>query len=119
VFDVTKDLARQVMVPPGIFSAGEKPCRDSARKFWFSPIGEKQSLGYEEGLPMAGDGFFALFMPPKQFRKNTKPCHLHLRLFYPEKIRVETAALLYLAPFDTLHCATPPSPEKKLQQIPG
>ncbi len=116
VFDVTKDLARQVMVPPGFFLLVKSPVGFRSEILVFTN-GEKQSLGYEEGLPMADVGFFALFMP-KAILKKHKPCHLHLRLFYPEKIRVETAALLYLAPFDTLHLHTTFT-RKKIAADPG
>lgn len=108
-FDVTKDLKRQVMVPPGFFLLVKSPvgfraeildARDPERRI----LGDtnQQSLGYEEGLPLKTGGFFALFMP-RTFRKNHKPCRLNLRMFYPGKIQAASASLLYLALFDTLH----------------
>ncbi len=77
-FDVTKDLKRQVMVPP-VFLLVKSPvgfraeildARDPDRRI----LGDtnRQSLGYEEGLPLKAGGFFALFMP-KTFRKTTNP----------------------------------------------
>ncbi len=92
-FDVTKDLKRQVMVPPGFFLLVKSPvgfraeildARDPERRI----LGDtnQQSLGYEEGLPLKTGGFFALFMP-RTFRKNHKPCRLNLRMFYPGKSR--------------------------------
>ncbi|MEX1313364.1 MAG: amylo-alpha-1,6-glucosidase, partial [Desulfotignum sp.] len=111
-FDVTKDLNRQVMVPPGFFLLVKSPvgfraeildARDADRR----TLGDtdRQSLGYEEGLPLKTGGFFALFMP-RTFSKNHKPCRLNLRLFHPDKIQTARASILYLAPFDTLQVRT-------------
>jgi starch synthase (maltosyl-transferring) len=103
-FDVTTDLRRQVMVPPGFFLLVKSPVGFRA-EILDARDTDRRSLGYEEGLPLADQGFFALFAP-KSFRKNPKPCRLNLRLFYPGKVRLETASLLYLAPFDTLFVRT-------------
>jgi starch synthase (maltosyl-transferring) len=103
-FDVTKDLARRVMVPPGFFLLVKSPVGFRA-EILDDLDTDRHSLGYEEGLPMTDGGFFALFLP-KSFRKKHKPCRLNLRLFYPGKIQVKTASILYLAPFDTLSLRT-------------
>ncbi len=111
-FDVTKDLSRQVMVPPGFFLLVKSPvgfraeildARDADRR----TLGDtdRQALGYDEGLPLKTGGFFALFMP-KSLSKTHKPCRLNLRLFHPDKIQTASASLLYLAPFDTLQVRT-------------
>ncbi|MCF8113745.1 MAG: amylo-alpha-1,6-glucosidase, partial [Desulfotignum sp.] len=103
-FDVTRDLKRQVMVPPGFFLLVKSPVGFRA-EILDSLDTDRHSLGYEEGLPLLQGGFFALFMP-KTFKKNHKPCRLNLRLFFPGKTQVETASLLYLARFDTLYLRT-------------
>ena len=103
-FDVTKDLKRQVMVPPGYFLLVKSPVGFRA-EILDAADAVPSSLGYEEGLPMADGGFFAIFMP-RHVRKKHKAFDLHLRLFYPEETRRETAAVLFLAPFDTLRLRT-------------
>ncbi len=69
-FDVTKDLKRQVMVPPGFFLLVKSPvgfraeildARDPERRI----LGDtnQQSLGYEEGLPLKTGGFLPCSCP--------------------------------------------------------
>jgi glycogen debranching enzyme len=103
-FDVTQDLKRQVMVPPGFFLLVKSPVGFRA-EILDARDTDRRSLGYEEGLPLKTGGFFALFMP-KTFRKFHQPCRLNLRLFHPDKIQKASASLLYLAPFDTLNLKT-------------
>jgi predicted glycogen debranching enzyme len=103
-FDVTKDLRRQVMVPPGYFLLVKSPVGFRAEILDTADAGTR-SLGYEEGLPLADGCFFALFLP-MAVKKKHKACDLHLRLFYAGETRKEKAAVLFLAPFDTLRLRT-------------
>ncbi|WP_022667558.1 amylo-alpha-1,6-glucosidase [Desulfospira joergensenii] len=100
-YDVDKDLNRQVMVPPGFFLLIR--CRYGFRAEILdrSPTA-KTSLGYEEGLPVAGkDLCFALFLPIP-IKKRHREYVLTLRIFKPGSTRVEEASILYLAPLDSL-----------------
>jgi predicted glycogen debranching enzyme len=115
-FDVTQDLKRQVMVPPGFFLLVKSPVGFRA-EILDARDTDRHSLGYEEGLPLKTGGFFALFMP-KTFKKIHKPCRLNLRLFHADKTQTVTASLLYLAPFDTLNLQTTFS-RRKIAADPG
>lgn len=121
VFDVQKDMKRQVMIPPG-FSLLIK-CRAGFRAQIIDKIidekkSDKTSLGYEEGiLTYDSKEHFALF-PPKNTRQNHREYNLNIRIFEPsdkgsnaidsndidyKETRIVNACLLYLAPFKDLY----------------
>lgn len=101
VFDVDKDLKRQVMVPPGFFLLIR--CQKGFRaELMDESTAQKESCGYEESMLQAeGNGSFAIFLPLK-IKKLHKNLSLHLRIFEPEHPCIEKASVLYLAPFETL-----------------
>ncbi len=83
-----------------------EPCND-----WAYQIKSTQCLEYVEGVPTPDNsGFFALISPfdiEKETGKNSDKTHrelqLHLRIFAPDKTRVETGQLLALAPMEKLN----------------
>ena len=120
VFEVKRDLKRQLMIPPGFFllircetgfraeildtTRLDKNRSDTTRSYKGKP--PKISLGCEEGIPLSGErGFFALF-PPKETKNQHKEYALNLRSFGPDGTRIETASLLYLAPLESLYMSS-------------
>ncbi len=112
VFEVQRDLKRQLMIPPGFFllirceTGFRAEILDNIR---FDTIrsdkrgSSKISLGYEEGIATSDEGgFFALFSP-KEIKSRHKEYSLNLRIFEPDGTRIETASLLYLAPLEALY----------------
>ena len=107
VFDVKKDIKRQVMIPPGFFLLIK-----SRAGFRAQIIDDKQSdktsLGYEEGiLTYDSKENFALFSP-KEIKQNHQEYSLNIRIFESDDIgykgtRIAKASLLYLAPFENLY----------------
>ena len=102
VFDVKRDLNRQVMIPPGFFlmirchTGFRAEILDESKTI-------KKSMGYEEGISFSGrEGFFALFFP-KNIRNRHREFALSLRVFEPEGTRTEKCSVLYLADFDSLY----------------
>lgn len=101
VFDVTKDLKRNVMVPPDNFLLIVSPTGFRAELLEISED-QKTSFGYREGLIRRNtDGYFAVF-PPLKFRRRHREIQISLRLYGPKGAEIETGNLLYLAVFDTL-----------------
>ncbi|RLB85894.1 MAG: transmembrane fusion protein, partial [Deltaproteobacteria bacterium] len=107
VFEVQRDLKRQLMIPPGFFllirckTGFRAEILDTTRSDKRGPA--KISLGCEEGIPLSGEsGFFALF-PPRETKNQHKEYVLNLRSFGPGGTRIETASLLYLAPLESLY----------------
>lgn len=105
VFDVERDLKRQLMVPPGFFLLVK--CKNGFRaEILDENRSNKTSLGYEEGIPAHdGDGFFALFFP-RTLKNRHKEYVLRLRVFRSSGTRVEKASLLYLAPLEALYMSS-------------
>ncbi len=101
IFDIEKDLKRQVMIPPGFFLLIR--CHAGFRaELLDESTSQKESKGYEEGILTADQKeYFALFLPQKNKKTHRDYC-LNLRIFEPENLRIENASLLYLAPFETL-----------------
>ncbi len=102
VFDVKRDLKRQVMIPPGFFLMIR--CHTGFRaEILDESKTVKKSMGYEEGISFSGSqGFFALFFP-KSIRNRHREFSLSLRVFEPEGTRIEKGRILYLAEFDSLY----------------
>jgi starch synthase (maltosyl-transferring) len=111
VFEVKRDLKRQLMIPPGFFllircETGFRAeifdnTQSDATRFYQNKS-TKISLGYEEGIPLSGEqGCFALFSP-KIIKSRHREYALNLRIFEPDGTRIETASLLYLAPLEAL-----------------
>mgnify|MGYP005620720325 FL=1 len=101
VFDIEKDLKRQVMVPPGFFLM--VCCKTVFRAELFdASVSIKRSLGYEKVLPFqTKKGYFVFFLPRK-IEKQHREYELNLRIFESQKTRVKKASLIFLAPFNDL-----------------
>ncbi len=105
IFNVKKDIKRDVMVPPGYFLLvlselnfrAEITRNNTERKF---------SFGYEESLPFENTDqlpgkYFALFKPLKILKKHNKLI-LNLRIFDKEKTHVHKSSLIFLTKFKFL-----------------
>ena len=105
LFDYEKDANRQIMVPPGFFLLVK--CKRGFRAEILDqsrPV--RKSRGYEEGLPyFREDGYFALF-PPHKILNCHKEFRLNLRIFKRDKTHICNAAILYLAPWESLRFKT-------------
>jgi len=111
IFDISKDIKRQVMIPPGFFLLVKGISGFRARiindKIVDKNKSNRKSIGYEEGLlTFDGNEYFALFSP-KKIIKNHKQFILNIRIFEADtigsqKTRIKNASLLYLAPFNDL-----------------
>ena len=100
VFDIHRDLNRWVMVPPGFILAVKGADHFRAELSDTGP--GKSTLEFKESLSLeAGSAYWAFFMP-RSVKGIHQDCLIKLRIFNPEKNRVETGHIRYLAPFETL-----------------
>jgi predicted glycogen debranching enzyme len=112
IFEVERDLKRQLMIPPDFFllirckTGFRAEILDTSRSDTSRPYKDRStkiSLGCEEGMKVSGErGFFALFSP-EETKNQHKEYTLNLRIFEPHGTRIETASLLYLAPLESLY----------------
>ncbi|MCP4672135.1 MAG: transmembrane fusion protein, partial [Desulfobacula sp.] len=111
VFNVQKDIKRQIMIPPGFFLLVK--CKSGFRAQIIDRTIDgkrlyKKLFGYEEAiLTLDGKAHCALF-PPGNIRHGHKEYTLIIRMFEssntgPKGTRIEKASLLYLAPFKDLY----------------
>ncbi|MCF6249033.1 MAG: glycogen debranching enzyme N-terminal domain-containing protein, partial [Desulfobacula sp.] len=101
VFDVKKDLTRQLMIPPGFFLMVR--CQKGFRAELIDESrSQKKSLGYEEGILTQDKTIYVAIFRPQKIKKQHKEYLLRLRVFDSGQTHIEKASVIYLAPMDKL-----------------
>jgi starch synthase (maltosyl-transferring) len=100
LFDIEKDLNRQIMVPPGFFLM-IKSHRHFRAELLDESVRQRKSVGYAEGMLLRNRSVYAALFKPLDIKNQSKRIGLNLRLFGPEESCHAKAEIMYLSPFET------------------